>query len=212
MTPLDPRIAAGMQSQLELRRARLAAGERALGWKVGFGSPEARARLRTDRPLVGFLTDATLRADDAVVPLAGWTAPVLEAEIAVQIGSNAIAAAIELADLHPPPDDVREILAGNIFHRHVVLGGFVEHDPGEVCARIFRDGEQIAATDEPAAATGEVADVVRWTAETLAACGESLRDGDIVITGSVVPAIPIATGEHFRVELPPLGALEVTLA
>jgi len=210
MTRIDPRIAEGMRAQLEARRARLAAGERPLGWKLGFGSSEALERLRTDRPLVGFLTETTLLADGAVVQLAGWAAPVLEAEIAVRVGSGAIAAAIELADLDPPPDDVREILAGNIFHRHVVLGSFVELDPRDVAARILRDGEEIAATDDPAAATGDVADVVRSTAETLAACGESLREGEIVITGSVVPAIPVAAGERYRVELPPLGALAVT--
>src|SRR5947209_14228300 len=33
----DPRVARGMQAQLELRRRRLAAGDEPLGWKVGFG-------------------------------------------------------------------------------------------------------------------------------------------------------------------------------
>jgi 2-keto-4-pentenoate hydratase len=211
MTRLDPGIADGMRAQLAARRDRLAAGERPLGWKVGFGSPDSLARLGTDRPLVGFLTDATLIADGTVVSLAGWAAPVLEAEIAVRVGTGTIAAAIELADLDPPPVDVREILAGNIFHRRVLLGTFAEHDASDVTARIFRNGEQIAATEDPAAATGEVRDVLRSTAETLAVCGESLRDGDIVITGSVVPAIPLSAGERYRVELPPLGALEVTL-
>src|SRR5438067_3521539 len=39
----------------------------------------------------------------------------------------ALGPAIELADLNPPPDDVEVVLAGNIFHRRVILGRSEEH-------------------------------------------------------------------------------------
>jgi 2-keto-4-pentenoate hydratase len=226
VTPLDPRIAGGMREQLALRRARIRSGERPLGWKVGFGSPAAFEKLAIDRPLVGFLTDAGLLEDGAEVPIGDWVAPALEAEVAVRVGADvpgdasrdavrdaiaAAAAAIELADVHPPPDDVSAILAGNVFHRHVLLGSFgttARHGDG-VSGRLLRDGIEIAATDDPAALTGEIAEVVRLTAELLAACGELLRAGDVVITGAVVPPVPVAPGERYRVELDPLGALEL---
>ena len=35
----DPRIVRGMRAQLEMRRKRLDGGDKALGWKVGFGAP-----------------------------------------------------------------------------------------------------------------------------------------------------------------------------
>ena len=41
----DPRVARGMQAQLELRRKRLAAGDAPLGGKVGFGAPAFQERL-----------------------------------------------------------------------------------------------------------------------------------------------------------------------
>ncbi|MDQ3876524.1 MAG: fumarylacetoacetate hydrolase family protein [Actinomycetota bacterium] len=228
MRPLDPRVADGMREQLALRDARTRRGERPLGWKVGFGSPAAFERLSIDRPLVGFLTDAGLLVDGADVPIGDWAAPALEAEIAVRLGANVagdascevareavsgIAAAIELADVHPPPTDVREILSGNIFHRHFLVGAFdaTRRDATGVTARVLRNGVEIAATEEPAAATGEIAEVVRLTAELLADCGEALHAGEVVITGAVVPPISVAAGERFRVELPPLGALEVAL-
>jgi 2-keto-4-pentenoate hydratase len=227
MTPLDPRIAEGMREQLALRRSRIRAGERPLGWKVGFGSPAAFEKLAIDRPLVGFLTDAGLLADGAEVPVGDWVAPALEAEIAVRVGADvpgdasrdavrdaiaAAAAAIELADVHPPPEDVGAILAGNVFHRHVVLGSFdtAGRDADGVSCRVLRDGIEIASTDDPAALTGEIAEVVRLTAGLLAACGETLRAGDVVITGAVVSPVPVAPGERYRVELEPLGALELS--
>lgn len=226
MTLLDPRVAEGMREQLASRQARLRAGERPLGWKVGFGSPGALERLSLDRPLVGFLTDAGLLNDGADVPLAGWTAPTLEAEIAVRLGADVpgdasraavraavggIAPAIELADVHPPPADVARILAGNIFHRHVVLGDFdsTRRDATGVTGRVLRNGLEIAATAEPAALTGDLLEVVRSAAKALAACGEALRAGEVVITGAVVPPIRVAPGERFRFELPPLGTLEL---
>jgi 2-keto-4-pentenoate hydratase len=124
-----------------------------------------------------------------------------------------LAAAIELADLDPPPEDVRAILAGNIFHRHVVLGP-VDRDrsTGEgIGARVIIDGEEVAATDDPAALTGELVEVVRLTAQTLAESGERLRAGEVVITGSALPPQPVAPGQRVEAELPPLGALSLRL-
>jgi 2-keto-4-pentenoate hydratase len=228
MIELDPRVRAGMEAQLALRRERLAAGDRHLGWKVGFGAPEAIERLGTDRPLVGFLTRGGLVEDGAEVAVGEWTAPALEPEIAVHLAADVpgdaawsdvraavagVSAAIELADVSFEPDDVRRILAGNIFQRHVVLGPVRADavDASAVRARVLRDGEEVAATDDPAAATGEILEVVRLTAELLDAVGERLRAGDVIITGSVVPPLPCGPGQAFTADLEPLGRLTVRL-
>jgi hypothetical protein len=92
-----------------------------LGWKVGFGSPAAMEKLGIDRPLVAPITHATLLEDGATVDISAWTNPKIELEIAVHAGIG-IGVALELVDLHTPPDDSREILAGGIYHRHTVLG------------------------------------------------------------------------------------------
>jgi 2-keto-4-pentenoate hydratase len=222
----DPRIRRGTAAMLELRRARLAEGDRPLGWKIGFGSPAALELLGTDRPLVGFLTDRGLVEDGATVAVGGWVQPMLEPEIAVHLARDVpgaatredvgaairgLSAAIELADVDTPPADPEPIIAGNIFHRHVVLGPV---DEGRTAAegirgRLVRDGQEIAATDTPEAATGELAEVVRLTAELLAGSGERLRAGDVVITGSIVPPVKVEPGERITAEIDPLGALTV---
>jgi 2-keto-4-pentenoate hydratase len=81
--------------------------------------------------------------------------------------------------------------------------------PAAVTARVSRDGEEVAATDEPEALNGTVAANVGHVADVLAAAGERLRAGDVVIAGSVVAAQPVAPGQRWRVELPPLGAIDV---
>ena len=224
---IDDRIPVGMRDQLARRDERVQAGERQIGWKVGFGAPAAMEMLKTDRPLVGFLMEAGVVADGAEVPVGSWAKPMLEAEIAVHLARDVpgdasweqvrdaiggLSAAIELADLDPPPKDVRAILAGNIFHRHVVLGPVEERSTGEgIGARVRIDGEEVGATDDPAALTGEIVEVVRLTAETLEESGERLRAGEVVITGSALPPQPVAAGQRVDVELGPLGALSLRL-
>ncbi len=48
-------------------------------------------------------------------------------------------------------------------------------------------------------------------ADALAAAGEGLRAGDVVITGSAVPPLAVSPGEQVTAELGPLGSLTVTL-
>jgi 2-keto-4-pentenoate hydratase len=217
-----------LRPMLELRRARLAEGARPIGWKVGFGAPAAMERLGTDRPLVGFLTDRGLLPDGAAVAIGDWAKPMFEPEVAVHLARDVedgatweqvraaiggLSAAIELADVDPPLADVESILAGNIYHRHVLLGP-VDHERSHaegVTGRVVRDGEEIARADTPEALTGEIVEVVRLSAELLAANGERLRAGEVVITGSVVPPLPVAPGERVTAELPPLGSVTVEL-
>src|SRR5262245_17129217 len=89
----DPRVIRGMRSQLEQRRARLAAGDTALGWKVGFGAPAMQKVLQVSGPLVGFLTANGRVQSGEGVSLTGWTKPVAEPEIAVHIGADVPAGA-----------------------------------------------------------------------------------------------------------------------
>jgi 2-keto-4-pentenoate hydratase len=225
---IDDRIPIGLRDQLAVRDERVQAGERQIGWKLGFGAPAAMEKLKIDRPLVGFLMERSVVADGSEVPVGDWVKPMLEAEIAVHLARDVagdasweevrdaiggLSATIELADLDPPPEDVRTILAGNIFHRHVVFGP-VDHgrSTGEgITGRALVDGEEVAATDDPAAFTGELVEIVRLTAETLAASGERLRAGEVVITGSVLPPLPVAAGQAVEADLGPLGRLSLRL-
>src|SRR3990172_2314826 len=119
MTPWDhPLIKKGMTAQLATRRARIAAGEKPLGWKVGLGAPAAMQKMGLQAPLVGFLMQRALLLSGSTVSLKGWLRPVAEPEICVRMARDlqggaspeaALAAvkeilpAIELADLDPVP-------------------------------------------------------------------------------------------------------------
>ena len=89
----DPRVARGMRVQLDLRRQRLAAGDKSLGWKVGFGAPAMLKQFGISGPLVGFLTQNARVQSGGSVSLEGWAKPVAEPEIAVHIARDVPAGA-----------------------------------------------------------------------------------------------------------------------
>ena len=66
---IDPRIARGMRAQLALRARRIAAGEKSLGWKVGFGAPAAMQKLAIGATLVGFLLRSAQVPSGTSVPV-----------------------------------------------------------------------------------------------------------------------------------------------
>ena len=221
----DARVRRGMNAQLAERRRRLDSGERSLGWKVGFGSAEAMRRLRTDAPLVGFLTDGARLRAPASVSISGWSAPVLEPEVAVHMGTElpaggdaasargAIAAlgpAFELADVAPPPRDVEAILAGNIFQRHVLLG---PADPDASAptlrGRLTGPGGAEQTVEDPLALTGDPVGIVRHVADLLGELGEVLGAGEIVICGSIVPPIRVAPADAVSFALDPVGEISI---
>jgi 2-keto-4-pentenoate hydratase len=219
-----------MRAQLALRRERLAAGDRPLGWKVGFGSPAAMERLALAAPLVGFLTRRALVPSGGTVSVGGWTSPVAEPELALHLprgltgapsraeasaAVGAIGPAIELADVDRAPDDPEEILTRNIYQRAVVLGPtapWTGSVPAGLRASVARGGEEVAATDEVEEMTGDVVGLVALVADVLASFGERLAAGDVVIAGSVVPPLAVDPGDELAFTLEPIGEVAVSLA
>ena len=211
----DERITRGMKSQLGDRRQAIARDDQGLGWKLGFGTSAAMQKLGIDAPLVGHLLQSGRLESGAVVGIASWGNPKLEPEIVARVGEDgeitAIGAAIELADLDPGASDPEAILAANIFQRHVLLGPVTEGaSTGDVTLRVAVNGEEVAATDDVTEATGDLDALVRHVAKTLEDAGETLERGDMVICGSIVPALDVAPGDEVGVSLAPLGSLTVS--
>lgn len=219
----NPAVLAGLKRQLGDRAAALAAGSSHRGWKAGFGTAAAIEKLGTDGPLVGFLTDATLLESGSTVDVSGWGKAVLEPEVALRLGAAipaeagyedaaaaiaAAAAAIELVDLGAMGGGAGEILAANVFHRHYLLGEFVPLDGPAALGGLRIDatdessGKAWAAGADPTEVLGDLVEVVRGLAALLAAGGEQLRAGDVIITGSAIPAIEPSGGERIAVGLP----------
>jgi 2-keto-4-pentenoate hydratase len=183
-------------------------------------------------PVVGFLMQRALLLSGSTVSLEGYVKPVAEAEICVRMMSDlrggatpdsALAAvkeifpAIELADLDPPPtaENLDAVLEGDIYQRHVILCGNTRFggSTAGLTSRLIRRGVQAANTTDPEALTGKLPDIVAHVANTLSAFGETLKAGDVIITGSITPPVMIEDDEtEITHALDPIGEVSVSFA
>ena len=72
----DLRIAGGLTTQLARRRARVAAGERPIGWKLGLGAPAMLEKFTLKAPLVGHLFQGGVLASGATDVTLSWGDPI----------------------------------------------------------------------------------------------------------------------------------------
>ena len=220
-----------MERQLRWRRELLQAGKKPLGWKLAFGGPAALERLRIQAPLVGFLMADAVLASGSTISLAGWKKPAAEPELTVYLGKDlpsgagrkttmdaiaGLGAAIELADVDHPSDDVEGTLSRNIYQRHVILGACDATRAGGALsglnARVFRNGAEMANASDLEALTGALIANVGHVADLLAHFGETLRAGQIIIAGSITPPIWVEPGETISFHLEPLNPIFINSA
>ena len=220
-----------MKQQLRWRRELLSSGKRPLGWKLAFGGPAAMERLHTNAPLVGFLMADAVVASGSNISLSGWTKPAAEPELTVYLGKDlnsgadrrvtmgaiaGLGAAIEVADVDHPSDDVEGTLARNIYQRHVILSGCDVAQVGGTLsglnARVLRNGAEMANTRDFEALTGELIAIVGHVADLLSHFGETLQAGQIIIAGSITPPILVQPGESLCFHLEPLDPISINFA
>jgi 2-keto-4-pentenoate hydratase len=230
----DPRISRGMVEQLRRRRELLNSGHKPLGWKLAFGGPAALERLRISAPLVGFLMKSAIVPSGATLSLLDWEKPAAEPEISVHLGRDVPAGAdrettkaaitglgpaIEVADVDHPSDDVEGTLARDIYQRHVILGRSDPTRAGGIldglAASVLRNAAEIASISDPLSLqylTGDLIDILRHIANLLAAFGETLQAGQIIIAGSLIPPIWVKPGEEIVFNLAPVDSVSVRFA
>jgi 2-keto-4-pentenoate hydratase len=212
-------VARGLEAQSAALSAKRARGIEPIGWKIGLNSPAIQRHLGLSRPVIGHLTTASLIEPGSAHSLEGGIRVGVEPEVAIRLGADAriesLGPAIEVIDLDPAITELEPILAANVYHRGVVLGppaeGAGPADLEGLTATVIKNSrvEQKAAHSE----TGEdpVA-VVRLVAERLALVGQELRQGQVIIAGSLTPIVFVEPGDSIEVELGPLGSLDLRFA
>ncbi len=214
--PLDPRVRRGLEAQFAALRKRTAAGERRLGFKIALNDPRVQQALGIAQPVIGYLASGAEVDPGGSHSLAGATRPAVEPEIAVHVGEDGAIAglgpALEVIDIDMPFDDLERVMAGNVFHRAVVLGPVTAGRTSVegLSARFLHDGHEQHAIDVAAAAMAPD-EVVALVSGYLSAVGESLEPGDVIIAGSLVTALPAAAGERFELLVDGLGSVAVEL-
>lgn len=217
-----------MALQLERFREALASGMQRRGWKIGINVPEILRHLHLPHPGVGWLDgrrvfsagaqlesrpDARLHVEPEVaVCLSEAVPPRCSAEAA----RNCIASvhpALEIVNYAQPTSGLDDIVAHCMFHDATVLGPpdslEATRELGHTLP-ILRVGAQ--ASDPPRAdlVSSDLGELVALVAEYLAAFGQSLEPGDLVLSGSyTVEASAIRAGEEAVADFGSLGTVSV---
>jgi 2-oxopent-4-enoate/cis-2-oxohex-4-enoate hydratase len=189
---------------------RLADGERVVGKKIGVTSEAVQRMLDVHQPDFGFLTDAMLFESGAAIPIGekliqpraeGEIAFVLARDLAgpgvteadVLAATRAVRPCFEIVDSRIRDWKIRieDTVADNASSGVFVLGPD-EVDPRAVdlvaCRiRVEKNGTPLSE-GVGAAALGSPVHCVAWLANTLSRYGIALEAGEVILSGSLVPA------------------------
>ncbi|WP_068075779.1 2-keto-4-pentenoate hydratase [Novosphingobium lentum] len=231
---LDPVDATGAYAVQAINtRFWQAQGRRIVGRKAGLTAKAVQTQLGVDQPDFGVLFDDMRVADGGRLDPARALQPKAEAEIALLLGADlpdpattreqvaaavaTVHAAIEIVDSRIADWKITfaDTVADNgssaffVLAEHgLPLAGLDLYSAGMV---LEVDGA-IASLGVGAAALGHPLEAAAWLARTLAARGDPLRAGDILLTGALGPMVPLVPGNHVRALVGGIGAASFTYA
>lgn len=216
----------GYQIQDEYRATLLAQGKTLVGWKLAATGPVGREALGVEEPIYGFLFPGCYDDGDTV-SRGAFVDLHTEAEIAFRMGEALSGPGIEACDarraiecglpaLELPDIPFTEIPPAADMIANSALGGAImigapvdlamDHNLVEEVIVFTRNGDHVSTTygadimDDPFNA-------VAWLANRLGAKGETLKPGDIVMTGGISTLIRPDGGDTVEALFSSLGRI-----
>jgi 2-keto-4-pentenoate hydratase len=201
-------------------------GRRIVGRKIGLTAKAVQAQLGVDQPDFGVLFDDMQIADGGVLAAARVLQPKVEAEVAMVLAHDlpdpqttaeqAAAAvghvlpAIEIVDSRIADWKITfaDTVADNGSSAFFVLGGEPKPLTGLdlwTCGMVLQVNGQVVSVGAGAACLGHPLNAAAWLARTLAARGEPLKAGDILMTGALGPMAAIKPGDCVKASIGGLG-------
>lgn len=206
----------------------VSAGRRIVGRKIGLTSKAVQAQLGVDRPDFGVLFDDMRIADGGVLDMGKVIQPKAEAEVALVMASDLdnvdataadvaaatahAVAAIEIVDSRIADWKISfaDTVADNGSSAFFVLGSETRPLDGldlYTCGMALEVNGNLVSLGAGAACLGHPLEAAAWLARTLAARGQPLRAGDIVLTGALGPMAPLAPGDQVVAKIGGLGSV-----
>jgi 2-oxo-3-hexenedioate decarboxylase len=212
-------------------KAKLDAGERIVGAKLGLTSRAKQQAMGVSDPLYGWLTSGMVAASGEPLDVAPLIHPRVEPEVAfllkeevavpatvtsVLAATEAVFGALEVLDSRYEEFRFKlpDVIADNASSARFVLGSTAVPPSAAGDLRLVgcvlrRDGE-VVATAAGGAVMGHPAASVAWLVNRLAEKGESLPAGSIVLSGGLTAPVPIGPGTSVTAEFGGgLGSVEV---
>ncbi len=213
-------------SQRMLER-RLADGETVVGKKIGVTSKPVQDMLGVFQPDFGFLTNVMVFEDGADISIADHLIqPRAEGEIAFRLKADLKGPGVTEADVLAATETImpcfeivdsriedwkikiQDTVADNASCGVYVLGRR-EVDPRDfdlpnLHMRIYKNDE-FHSEGLGSAVQGNPLTAVAWLANTLGEFGIPFKAGEVILSGSLAPLIPVVAGDRMRLSLEGVG-------
>ncbi|WP_298910404.1 2-oxo-hept-4-ene-1,7-dioate hydratase [uncultured Aliiroseovarius sp.] len=227
------------QVQNAIYRAKLDAGRKVIGWKIGLTSKAMQYALNIDIPDSGILFDDMLFRNGATVPAGRFIQPRIEAEIAfvmkdaiggadvtredVIAATDYVAPSIEILDtriqrIDPETGAARTVfdtISDNAANAGIVLGAerhaVDAFDLRWVGAITSRNGE-VEETGLGAGVLNDPVESVVWLARRMAQYGQSIEPGQIILSGSFIRPVECPSGTAIHADFGPFGSVDIHFA
>lgn len=216
--------------QLRLIQRRLDAGEIVVGKKIGVTSKVVMDMLGVNQPDFGHLLSGMVFNEGEAVDVSKMIAPKAEAEVAfilkhdltgpgvtaddVMRATECVMPCFEIVDsrIKDWKIKIQDTVADNASCGVFSLGG-VRRTPYEldlsVAGMVLEKNGEIISTSSGASVQGSPVNAVAWLANTLGAFGISLKAGDVILSGSQSPLVPVKAGDSLVCSVGGLGSTTV---
>ena len=213
---------------LRMVARRLDAGEKIVGKKIGVTSAPVQEMLGVFQPDFGFLTDGMVFEDGSDISIAEHLIqPRAEGEIAFRLKSGlqgpgvteqdvleateSIMPCFEIVDsrIHDWQIKIQDTVADNASCGVFVLGKD-EVDPRDydlpALKMTIRKKGEFHSEGLGSAVQGNPLTAVAWLANTLGEFDIPFRAGEVILSGSLAPLIPVVAGDKMSLEIEGVGA------
>lgn len=216
--------------QLRFIERRVEAGEKIIGKKIGVTSKPVQDFLGVYQPDFGQLTSGMVYQEGENIDLSKLIQPKAEAELAFVLKEDLIGPGITAMDVIRATDYVApcfEIVDSRITDWKIKIqdtvadnascGVFVigktRGDPRKLditlAGMVLEMNGELHSTGVGAAVQGSPANAVAWLANTLGMLGIPFRAGEVILSGSQSPLVPVVDGDELVCTVGGLGSCRV---
>jgi 2-keto-4-pentenoate hydratase len=213
--------------------ARLAAGERIVGRKIGLTSPAVQRQLGVDQPDFGALFASMAYGDNQPIELGELIQPKVEAEIALVLEHDLVhekhtyadliratayaVASIEVVDSRIEGWNIRfvDTVADNASSARFVLGSrpvLLRDIDLAACAMTLSNETDVLSRGNGFACLGNPLNAAAWLADRMVRLGTPLRAGDVLMTGALGPMVAVTQPGTFSAQIDGLGSVRATFS
>ena len=226
----DITIEDAYQIQQRMIQRRLDAGETIIGKKIGVTSKVVMDMLKVNQPDFGMMTSGMVFNEGESIDTSTMIAPRAEAEVAFVLKSDLMGPGVTAADVLRATDFVvpcfeivdsriqdwkiksQDTVADNASCGVLVLGGR-RKSPADIdlalAGMVLEKNGEIISTSTGAAVQGSPVNAVAWLANTLGNLGIGLKAGEVILSGSQSPLVPVKAGDSLVCTVGGLGGTSV---